>query len=263
MRKQAPSPSSGVLIKAAMEYGRLGWSVVPIEARGETSPIRWQVYQHRLPKMTELGDWFNRWPGANLAIVTGVVSALVVLELDPRQDAVASVTRLEQEHAPLPETVEAMTGDGRRHLYFGHPGGIVRERVDLAPGIDLRGDGSYVVAPPSVHACGESYEWVHSPEVFHLVSLPAWLLRAAAGGTAPSDSAPEPWQGFVHTQVPEDRRGDAVSVLCDYLLDKGVDPELATELLLCWNATRCRPPLEADAIVLAVERAAKLRINIR
>jgi hypothetical protein len=67
----------------------------------------------------------------------------------------------------------------------------------------------------------------------------------------------------VHTQVPEDRREDAVAVLCDYLLDKGVDPELVTELLLCWNATRCRPPLEADAIVLAVERAAKLRTNIK
>ena len=259
MRKKPTSPSSGVLIKAAMDYGRLGWSVVPVEPRGKVSPIRWQVFQHRQPTMPEIGDWFSRWPGANLAVVTGVVSDLVVLDLDPRRGAEASLARLTREHCPLPETVEAMTGGGGRHLYFGHPGGMARDRVGLAPGVDLRGDGAYVVAPPSVHASGESYRWTRSPEVFHLEPLPAWLLSVSANeGDRPPDQT-EPWQHLLHAGVTEGGRRDALTALTGHLLGSGVNTKLALELMLCWNAARCHPPLKAEAVLEIVENLQKLK----
>ncbi len=80
--------------------------------------------------------------------------------------------------------VEALTGGGGRHLYFRHPGGIVRNRVGLAPGIDVRGDGGCVVAPPSVHPSGKRYAWVasHGPEDSPLARAPAWLLRQLGDG---------------------------------------------------------------------------------
>ena len=152
-------------MKAALDYGRLGWSVIPIEPSGKRPLVRWQVYQHRHPDATEVADWFRRWPDANIAIVTGVVSGVVVLDLDPRHGADASLQELEHKHGSIAETVEAWTGGGGRHLYFAHPGEMLHNRVGLAPGIDLRGDGGYVVAPPSVHASGASYRWECSPDV--------------------------------------------------------------------------------------------------
>lgn len=246
-----------------MDYGRLGWSVVPIEARGKESLIRWQVYQHRRPEMTELGDWFNRWPAANLAVVTGVISALVVLDLNPQRGAEASLERLEQEHGPLPETVEAATGGGGRHLYFNHPDGISGERLDLAPGIDLRGDGAYVVAPPSVHASGESYRWVRSPEVFHLEPLPVWLLNVRANEGGGPTEPPAPCREISQTEIPEGKRSDAITALTGHLLSKGVDSKLALDLMLCWNLVHCRPPLAADRVTDAVERAEIARMNLK
>jgi hypothetical protein len=252
MRKQPAGPSSGVLIKAAMEYGRLGWSVVPAEPRGEKSSIRWQIYQHRRPEMTEIGDWFNRLPCANLAVVTGIVSALVVLDLDPRRGSTSSLKRLEQEHGPLPATVEAVMG-ARRQLYFGHPGEIVPERPDFAPGIDLHGDGGYVLAPPSEHASGDAYRWVHSPEVFHLEKLPPWLASVPSARANPKN----PWRHLLRTGVAEGGRSEAVSTLAGHLLGCEVDPEAVLELMLCWNAVRCHPPLAADKVADTVESIAR------
>jgi len=246
-----------------MDYCRFGWSVVPIEPRGKESTVRWHTYQHRQPEMTEIGDWFNRWPGANLAIVTGIVSALVALDLDPRRCGESSLERLEQEHSSLPETVEAATGGGGRHIYFAHPGGIVRERIDLAPGIDLHGDGGYLVAPPSVHASGESYRWVRSPEVFPLQPLPNWLLNIPTTEQSEREDRPATWLDVVQAEVTGARRNDSLAILCGYLLRKGVAPSMALELLLCWNAARCRPPLDAGAVAQAVEESTDLIKSIR
>jgi hypothetical protein len=166
-------------MKAALDYARLGWSVIPIEPRGKRPLVRWQVYQHRHPDATEVAEWFRRWSDANIAVVTGVVSGLVVLDLDPPHGGDASLQELERKHGPIVETVEARTGGGGRHLYFAHPGEMLHNRVGLAPGVDLRGDGGYVVAPPSVHASGEPYRWERSPDVCHLAPLPDWLSEAS------------------------------------------------------------------------------------
>ena len=74
-------------MKAALDYGRVGWSVIPIKCRGKRPLIRWQVYQYRHAVAAEVAEWFRRWPDANIAVVTGVVSGLAVLDLDPRHGA--------------------------------------------------------------------------------------------------------------------------------------------------------------------------------
>lgn len=254
MRRKPKGPSSGVLIKAAMDYGRLGWSVVPIQPKAKESLVRWQVFQHRPPATTEIGDWFTRWPDANLAVVTGVVSSLVVLDLDPRRGADMSRDRLEQEHGPLPETVEAESGSGGHHLYFHHPGGIIRDHIELAPGIDLRGDGGFVVAPPSVHSSGASYRWVRSPEVFHIEPLPAWLTATATKQRTRFKNWKERWQSHLREGFAGPNRADKISTLIEELLRNGMDPEATLELALCWNSVLCRPPLEEDSIVRIIEQ---------
>jgi hypothetical protein len=245
-------------MKAALDYGRLGWSVIPIEPRGKRPLIRWQIYQYRRADPTEIGEWFGRWPEANIAVVTGVISHLVVMDLDPRHGAEASLDRLQEEHGPLTETVEARSGGGGRHLYFAHPGEMTRNRVGIFPGIDLRGDGGYVVAPPSMHACGEPYCWTCSPESVRVAPLPEWLLNQVSDERVRPGHSLADWRALLREGVAEGQRNNTIASLAGHLLWHGVDPEVAMELLLCWNQARCRPPLDADEVVRTVESIVRL-----
>jgi len=168
-------------LAAARAYRARGWSVIPVEPRGKRPLIPWRALQTRQAPAAELERWFERWPDANVAIVTGRLSGLVVLDVDPRHGGAESLAAFEAEHGPLPDTLEVLTGGGGRHLYFRHPGGRVGNRVGLRPGMDLRGDGGCVVAPPSVHPSGQSYAWRQGrgPDDRAAAPLPRGLVAAA------------------------------------------------------------------------------------
>ena len=126
--------------------------------------------------------WWSVWPLANVGIVTGAVSGLVVLDVDPRHGGGDSLATLEAVHGPLPHTVEALTGGGGQHLYFCHPGVTVPSRP-VAPGLDVKGDGGLVVAPPSVHVSGRPYAWEDgcAPDEVAPAEAPEWILTLAQG----------------------------------------------------------------------------------
>lgn len=243
---------------AAVAYMQRGLSVVPIEPRAKRPLISWERYQRERASRAEVGRWFERWPDANVGIVTGTVSGLVVLDIDPRHGGEESLLELEKAHDHLPETVQAITGGGGRHLYFAHPGGIVRNRVGIAPGIDLRGDGGLVVAPPSIHPSGKRYRWNEPHDLFTraLAPLPNWLLQLdhESGRGHPIAH----WRGLVKEGVEEGARNNAIASLTGHLLWHGVDTSVALDLLLCWNAARCRPPLTTEEVAQTVESIARL-----
>jgi len=163
--------------RAALEYLRRGWSVIPAVAKAKRPALPWKTYQSRLVSEETLRKWFDRSPDYNVSIVTGALSGLIVIDVDPRHGGRASLKQLEQEHGSLPDTVESVTGGGGRHLYFAHPGGEIHNRTNIKPGIDLRGDGGCIVAPPSIHPSGKPYRWKkgHAPGEIALASLPDWL----------------------------------------------------------------------------------------
>ena len=241
---------------AARAYFARGWSVIPVEPRGKRPRVPWTAFQHRLPSQAEVDEWFRRWPDANVGIVTGAVSGLVVIDVDPRHGGEASLQELERSHGPLPRTVEAATGGGGRHLYFAHPGGTVANRVGLAPGIDLRGDGGCVVAPPSVHSSGRRYAWVdaRAPGESPLAPAPTWIRTATAQGR----HTQQHWRDLVRDGVAEGQRNASLASLAGSLLWHGLDPEVALELLLAWNRQRCRPPLPDDEVARVVASIARL-----
>jgi hypothetical protein len=245
--------------QAALDYLRRGWSVVPVRPREKRPLVAWQPYQQAPPTAEEVRAWFVRWPQANVAIVTGAVSGLVVLDVDPKHEGAASLSRLEREHGPLPFTVEAVSGGGGRHLYFAHPGGQVHNRVALAPGIDLRGDGGVIVAPPSVHPSGARYAWraQHAPQDVPLAPLPRWLLRHGPGESGRMGHPLAYWRGLIAEGVAQGSRNSTIASLAGHLLWHGVDADIVTELLLCWNRARCRPPLDDAEVVRTVESIAR------
>jgi hypothetical protein len=121
--------------------------------------------------------WWTQRPDANVGIATGVVSGIVVLDVDPRHGGDRSLAGFECQHGLLPKTVVAITGGGGRHLFFAYPCVVVRNAIGLAPGLDVRGDGGYVIAPPSRHETGQLYRWVpgQSPSDVVPAECPQWL----------------------------------------------------------------------------------------
>jgi hypothetical protein len=202
----------------------------------------WEPFQHEAASEAIVRHWFERWPDANLGIVTGAVSGLVVLDVDPAHGGAESLAALEAEHDPLPPTIEAVTGGGGWHLYFRHPGGELRNRAGLRPGLDLRGDGGYIVAPPSIHPNGQPYRWRsgHAPGEMEPARLPPWLVGLVV---SPQGRRTGDWRRIAREGVAEGERNSTPAALAGHLLFHGVDPAVVRELLLAWNDARCRPPL--------------------
>jgi len=245
---------------AALDYLAGGWSVIPVEPRGKRPLVAWLEFQERQPTVAEVAGWYGRWPDANVAIVTGVVSGLVVLDVDAGHGGAQSLVGLEAAHGPLTRTITAATGGGGRHLYFSHPGGIVHNKVGLAPGIDVRGDGGCVIAPPSLHPKGRRYAWVPgcAPGEEALAPLPLWLGQLLRPGQGRPRHPLTHWRALVRRQIPEGERNNTIASLAGHLFWHGVDAEVVFELLEAWNREHCEPPLPVEEVARVVESIARL-----
>lgn len=136
--------------------------------------IAWKEYQKRLPTIEEVNNWFNMNPEANIGIVTGAVSHLVVFDLDSEH-----AVKYAEEMGGFPSyTVKVKTGKGY-HIYMRHPGFHVNNQVKKALDIDIRADGGYVVAPPSIHGSGHQYEWVKDFSILQIVPAECspWMVN--------------------------------------------------------------------------------------
>ncbi len=251
---------SNDILPAALDYLARGWSVIPVRAREKRPLLAWQLYQQHHASEDDLRVWFARWPQANVGIVTGAVSGLVVVDIDRQHGGEESIALLEREHGAMPRTVEAISGGGGRHMYYAHPAGHVHNKVGLAPGVDLRGDGGMIVAPPSLHPSGGRYVWRNgqAPNELPLAPLPAWLLaRITPRGTRVGHPLVY-WRQLLADGVAEGSRNASIAGLAGHLLWHGIDADVATELLLSWNRERCRPPLADDEVVHTVDSIARL-----
>ena len=169
-----PSVPGNDLRDAALSYAARGWHVFPLHTWRDgrcscrrsacDSPAKHPRTTHGLKEASidppTIRAWWSRWPDANIGIATGAVSGFFALDIDPRHGGPASLEAWEREHGPLPRTLESETGGGGSHKLFLHPGFPVKNRTNFAPGIDVRGDGGYIDAPPSLHCSGGRYRWM-------------------------------------------------------------------------------------------------------
>jgi hypothetical protein len=175
-------------LAAALAYARRGWPVLPCHtpaaagcscghadcgSAGKHPRIAGGL-TNATTSADQLRRWWTRWPNANVAVRTGAASGLVVVDIDPDHGGTQSIRRLVDRHGPLPAGMRVRTGSGGWHLYFAHPGiPVANSAGAIAPGIDIRGDGGYIIAPPSRHQRGGIYRAVGEPTV---AALPDWLL---------------------------------------------------------------------------------------
>jgi len=198
----------------------------------------------------EIEKWWHQNPNYNIAIATGAVSGIFVIDLDGAE-AETELRKLEAQHGELPATVESITGRGR-HLFYKYPEMPVRNSAGkIATSIDVRANGGYVIAPPSIHPSGKRYCWsVDSAATF--AAAPEWLLSIIA---EPENGTAAPvlqWRELVCNGVVEGQRNCSAARLTGYLLRRFIDPIVALELVQSWNATCCSPPLPPDEIIAIV-----------
>lgn len=251
--------SLDVALSAALAYHRRGWSVIPLLRRDKRPVISWERYQHERPMEDDIRRWWREDAQRNVAIVTGPISGLLVLDVDGPEG------RESLRGLHLPATITATTGRGA-HYYFRHPGGRVPNAVHILPGVDLRADGGYAVAPPSVHPSGRRYEWVPglAPDDVELAPCPDWLLeRLRPQARQGLSRTPEDWRRLVLEGAAEGRRNNTVAALAGHLLRRGVDPWVVLGLLLGWNESRCRPPLPSAEVARTVDSVARLEARRR
>nr|WP_255648035.1 bifunctional DNA primase/polymerase [Pseudalkalibacillus hwajinpoensis] len=190
----------------------------------------------------EINKWWQKWPDANIAIATGKKSGFIVLDVDPRHGGDDSLNQLINKHAPFPNTIEAITGGGGRHILFKDPG-HVKNRTNILPGLDIRGEGGYIAVAPSLHVSGKKYEWELSsrPLDVPLSDMPEWLLKMIVEPLHGKPKKPDDYWIQLIQGVSEGERNMSAASLAGYLLRHGIPSQIVYELMLLWNE-RNNPP---------------------
>lgn len=207
------STETNASLDHAMFYAGLGWAVVPSHkaVRLESGEISctcsagtscispgkhpalksWSQFTKTRPTQAHIENWFTgEFKGYGVGIITGRVSGLFVVDVDvgPGKQGEETLNALQIMYGDIPHTVEAKTGGGGRHILLGHPGtkDIGTAKNVLGPGVDVRGDGGFIVTAPSFHANGRSYLWSeHShPKITEIAEAPSWVIDMAQA-TAP------------------------------------------------------------------------------
>lgn len=196
----------GYMLNAALKYAQKGWMIFPIHSikDGRCScgkldcssagkhPRTINGLKDATIDISIIREWWKQWPDANIGVVTGEVSGIIAVDIDPRHMGHISIEKVENRYGKIPNTIESNTGGGGSHKLLKYPSGYdIRCSTKLAGlvGLDVRANAGYIVAPPSNHISGRSYEWAigHSPDDIDLADVPAWLLKMMLNPRDPFD----------------------------------------------------------------------------
>lgn len=237
------------LVEAAIGYATAGWQVFPCHPTGH-QPLVEHGFYGATADVEKIRGWWWRWPDAAVALRTGQESGVFAVDVDPRNGGGYSLEHLEGQQGPLPETVESQTGGGGRHLLFRWPGTRVPcSTGKVAPGIDVKGDGGYIILPPSDHKSAKRYCWMigQEPGEHTLADAPAWLMNMIMRPEEPAPG-PEGLAAALHDAIPEGYRNKTLASIAGHLRRIGMQVEEIKAALLAVNGHRCTPPLEAAEV---------------
>lgn len=239
-------------LNQALRYLAMGLSVIPLRPRDKKPKLAsWKEYQGRLSTEEELRAWFADGR-ANLGIVTGAVSGVVVVDADSQE----AQSWIQAQH---PSPMTTVTGKGR-HFWFRHPITEVRNGAKLrGMALDVRGDGGYVVAPGSVHPDGGLYteegvwsveglpvfesSWLQDSKVQPLKAAGDDKLRRATAYVASVPGAPE-----------GERDATAFRLACKLVRGFDLADTDALDLLTQW-AGSCAPPFPTNDLPAKIRSA--------
>ncbi len=235
--------AANAMLQAALAYAKRDWAVLPVK-RGGKAPLTAHGIKDATTDPDMIRAWWAKWPSAGVALACGTPSGgLIVLDCDKAE----FVWSLENACGPLPETLTVATGRGT-HRYFVAPEEIKTQQ--LAPHLELRGEGSYVLAPPSVHPSGARYRVTNDVEPAPMPDALRELTRS------PVNSKPSM---TVETKIIEGARNSALTSFAGAMRRRGMSREAIEAALLAENSRRCEPPLpepEVRGVAASVARYA-------
>lgn len=197
-------------LKMALKYAARGWAVIPVHVAAknpETGEVACSCGsrtcaapgKHPVPlngvhscskDPATIRQWWADMPLANVAVACGEVSGIVVLDVDPRNGGLESLKRLSRG----PRSLYSKTGGGGMHIFFHYKKGVSYPK-QIAPGLDIRSDGAYIVAPPSMHVSGGSYSWGNEADIAPFDWLGEQIDRCSKGnGHSPPTETAERFQ---------------------------------------------------------------------
>jgi Bifunctional DNA primase/polymerase, N-terminal/Primase C terminal 1 (PriCT-1) len=240
--------------KVALACATSGRPVFPVGRNKQ--PLVPKGYLAATTDEATIRSWWARWPWANIGMPTGAITGIVVLDVDG-DVGTDSVHELELRHGALPRTLNVRTPSGGQHFYFRHPGRHVGCSVgSVAPGLDVRGDGGYVLVPPSV-----AYE---VDEQAPVRAMPDWLDDAVAQ-SAQGNGRAQPASTWLRLLdgIPTGERNDDLTRLAGHLLRRRIDVDVTTVLVHLVNEARCRPSLPHEEVERLLESVARAELRRR
>lgn len=228
-------------------------AVFPLKPK-EKKPLTAHGVKDATTDFDTITKWWKKNPNANIGIACGQISGgLLVIDLDERPNGVSGFDSLhewESEHGELPETARTITGKGGSHILY-HVDHKENNRVDLLDGVDVRSDGGYIVAPPSIHPNGKAYEWEYDPEEYGIADANENVLDLLSVGKkkveVESFTAPD--------KIPDGKRNDTIFKLACSLQSKGLGDGSILAACLAENNAKCNPPLDDAEVGKIVESA--------
>jgi putative DNA primase/helicase len=243
-------------IQSILSYAEQGWKIIPLHnitdlgrcSCGSSSCDNSAAKHPRLKGWQEqatldssqIRNWWNVWPHANVGVVTGKASGIIVLDVDPRHGGDNSLDSLTQTFGDLPRTARVITGGGGQHIYFCNPNVSVGNKVNIRPGLDLRAEGGYIVVPPSLHKSNRLYEWEDQIQD-KLAEPPEWFLELLQKQKAPSYREPT-------EKVFEGSRHSFLTSKAGSLKKVGISGHPLYLALQGLNQEKCSPPLEEQEV---------------
>lgn len=240
---------------AAIEYAKKGFAVFPLKYRDKV-PLTKNGCKDATTDAAQIKAWWQKYPNANIGLATGSVSQNVfVIDLDIDEDrgidGYHSLEDWQREHGDFPETWTAITGRGGYHLYY-RGNGKIKNRAGIIDGVDIRGNGGYVVAPPSIHKNGNRYEWEYSPDEFEIAKADnnvEYFLN--------HDDQKQSTTFTMPNIVAAGQRNQMLFRFACMMQAKGASDQSVFAATMAENESSCSPPLTEQEVKVIVSSATR------
>ena len=242
------------MLDAALSYARLGWAVVPL-VEGAKNPATAKGFKNASTDEKTVRTWWMRNPNYNIGIACGNGTMVIDLDVDEAkdEDGTATLRKWEDDNGKLPETATAVTGRGGLHMLY-RIDGEARCSANPKLGVDVRGDGGYIVAPPSIHPNGTQYAWERDPREHEIAEADGNVMAFIEFVQGKKDE-----DGSKALSIPGEiesggRNNTLFKMACS-LQSKGLSNSAILAAVMAENAEKCNPPLSNNEVRRLVESA--------
>jgi hypothetical protein len=239
------------LLESALTYlQKFQFSVIPV--RPDKKPnVKWEPYQKERASADQLRTWWAKNPKANIGLVTGELSGIVVVDVDDPDGGMQALS----EYLTTAKTPTARTPRGGLHLYFKAPEKCPPNATGCPKGVDFRGEGGYIIAPPSINGVGKSYEWLPGLSLDEIEPPPLpvayiknlnFLKQYVLGREVNDEVSDFKRLQMTSSDFMEGRRDESLFHIANVLIKGGMPVEEAAQVLELFALKCCSPPFPLD-----------------